>query len=105
MPSDRALDPEIEDDEEQIERGETGIRILFSLLFWIVFQVVETVLAALVLFDLAFALITQREPSDRVKHFAERVIRYAVQVGRYLTYNRDTPPFPFDEFPQPPEPR
>ncbi len=99
MPMETSFDDDIEDGAEQIERGETGIRILLSLLFWIVIQVVETVLAAVILFELAFALIAQREPSDRVRQFANRVLRYALQIGRYLTYNREKAPFPFDEFP------
>ncbi len=99
MSSDHSVDREIEDDEELIERGETGIRILLTLLFWVVLQVVEAIVAVVILFDLVFALSTRREPSDRVKEFAERVIRYGLQVAHYMTYNRENAPFPFDEFP------
>jgi hypothetical protein len=83
----------------EIERSETGIRVLFTLLFVLVIHAVEAVLGVVVLFGLAFALVTRTAPPERVREFAERVIRYAVEVVSYLTYNRQEPPFPFDAFP------
>jgi type III secretory pathway component EscT len=83
----------------QIERSETGIRILYTLLFILVIHAVEVVLGVVVLFDLVFALVTRTAPSVRVREFADRVIRYAVEVVSYLTYNREAAPFPFDAFP------
>jgi hypothetical protein len=83
----------------EIERSETGIRVLYTLLFLLVIHAVEVVLGVVILFGLIFALITRSEPPREVRDFAERVIRYAVQVVSYLTYNRDTPPFPFDSLP------
>lgn len=85
--------------DEPIERGETGVRALITLLFVLVIQVVEAVFAVIIVFDLAFALITRREPSDGVRRFAERVVDYTVEILRYATYNDDEPPFPFREFP------
>ena len=82
-----------------ISRGTTGKRILFTILFIFVVRVVEAVLAIIILFELAFSLITRRSPSDRVVRFADRIVRYTFQIGRYLTYNRTDPPFPFDDFP------
>ena len=75
------------------------MRILLTLLFFLIVQVVEAVLSVIILFDLGFALVTRREPSDTVKRFATRVLDYAVEIVHYLTYNDDTPPFPFRELP------
>ncbi len=86
----------------EIERSETGIRILYTILFLLAIQVVEFVLGVAVLFQLAFALVTRTAPPERVREFAERVIRYAYQVAQYLTWNRDRAPFPFDDFPPDP---
>lgn len=83
----------------EIEREQTGIRILYTILFVLVIQVVEFVLGLVILFELGFALATRSGPPDRVRAFADRVLRYAYQVVQYLTYNRDDPPFPFDDFP------
>ncbi|MFQ5538981.1 MAG: DUF4389 domain-containing protein [Candidatus Binatia bacterium] len=91
-------------DEIQLERKETAIRILISLLFWVILEVVKAVLGALILFELAFALITKRPPSDRVRQFANRALSYHYRILRYLTYNEPDWPFPFSEFPPQVEP-
>ena len=83
----------------EIERSETGIRALYTILFLLVIHAIEVVLGVLVLFDLVFALVTRSAPPGRVREFADRVIRYAVEVVSYLTYNREAAPFPFDAFP------
>ena len=94
--------PEFE--ETEIERSETGVRVVKSLLFLVIYQVVETVLTALVVFSLIFALVTKSPPSPRVRRFANRVLAYGYRMGRYLTYNDERAPFPFDEFPEEIEP-
>jgi hypothetical protein len=85
--------------EMEIERSETGIRVLYTLLFILVIHAVEAVFGVVVFFGLAFALITRTQPPQQVREFADRGIRYTVDVLGYLTYNRDAPPFPFDAFP------
>lgn len=93
--------------EQQIERKETGIRILLTVLFVVILRAVEVVLGVIVLFQLVFALITKRRPGDRVARFANRIITYVVQLLRYLTYQEDQRPFPFSDFPAestPPDP-
>ncbi|MFQ5930765.1 MAG: DUF4389 domain-containing protein [Acidobacteriota bacterium] len=91
-------------EEIQLERKETAIRILLSLLFWAILEVVKAVLGAIVLFELAFALITKRPPSDRVRQFANRALSYHYRILRYLTYNEPDWPFPFSDFPPQVEP-
>ena len=94
-----------EDNEEhEIDRTETGIRILYSALFALVVGVLETVVGAVVIFQLLYSLITKREPGQRVVDFGNRVSAYFYRVLRYLTHNEDEPPFPFDDFPAPVEP-
>ncbi|MBI3301035.1 MAG: DUF4389 domain-containing protein [Deltaproteobacteria bacterium] len=94
----------MQEDATPIERKETGVRILLSLLFGVIAHVVGTVLGVVVLFELAFALITKRPPSERVTHFANRTLSYLYRVVRYLTYNEPEPPFPFSDFPAAMEP-
>ena len=64
--------------EQQIERKETGIRILLTVLFVVILQAVDVVLGVIVLFQLAFTLITKRRPDDQVARFANRIITYVV---------------------------
>jgi hypothetical protein len=91
-------------EEEWVDRAETGIRALKTLLFFIIARVVEAVLGVLIIFELIWTLITGREPSSAVRRFASRVLAYLVEIVRYLTYNDDQAPFPFREFPGDPKP-
>ena len=93
---------EYEDGEEGIviERRVTGIRIAYTLLFFVIAQVVETALTVIVLFELIYSLVTERPPSGVVRGFANRVLAYFYRIGRYVTYNDPEPPFPFREFPE-----
>jgi hypothetical protein len=86
--------------EREIDRKETGIRIVLSVLFMLILRLVEFVLGAIVIFQLIFALITKRPPGERVTRFANRIIAYFMQLLRYLTYQDDQRPFPFTDFPE-----
>jgi hypothetical protein len=85
---------------DEIERGDTGVRLLYTLLFIVVARVVETVLLVVIIFELLFAWITRQPPGEAVRRFANRTISYFYRIGRYLTYNDAQPPFPFAEFPE-----
>lgn len=91
-------------DEPEIERGETGIRILFTLLFWLIARVVGSVLALLVFFELIYTLVTCRLPGPRVRSFANRTVAYLYRITRYVTYTDAHAPFPFRDFPPAVEP-
>ena len=91
-------------EEMQLERKETAIRIIISLLFWVILELVKAVLGVVVLFELAFVLITKRPPSDRIRQFANRALSYNYRILRYLTYNEPDWPFPFSDFPPQVEP-
>lgn len=85
---------------ETIERRDTGLRILLTLLFIVVAALIDSLLGVIVVFQLLWALITRRPPGQPVQDFANRVISYYYSLGRYLTYNDSRVPFPFSEFPQ-----
>ena len=88
----------------EIPRADTGIRILLTILFAAVAGVLRAVVIVIVIFELLWALITQRVPSVRMREFANRVIAYNYRLHRYLTYNEATVPFPFSPFPPALEP-
>ena len=88
----------------EIPRADTGIRILLTILFALVAGVLRAVVIVIVIFELLWALITQRAPSVRIREFANRVIAYYYRLHRYLTYNEATVPFPFSPFPPALEP-
>jgi hypothetical protein len=86
--------------ESEIDRKDTGIRILLTILFVVIVQVLETVLGLIILFALLWALITKQAPGIGVRGLANRIISYYYRIGRYLTYNEAPVPFPFSEFPE-----
>jgi hypothetical protein len=89
---------------EPIARGSTGIRILLSLLFAVIWGVTESVLALVVVFSLMWTLITRQAPPERLRQLANRLVAYAYRIWRYLTYSEPGVPFPFTEFPDALEP-
>ena len=88
----------------EIERGSTGVRCLLTLLFLIIARVVGTVLFVIVLFELAYTLITMSPPPERVRAFANRAVAYVYRIMRYVTYSESRAPFPFVDFPDELEP-
>ncbi len=93
-----------EDDGEEIQRRDTGLRMVLTVLFVLVSEVLGSLLGLIILFELIVALVTRRPPSPRVRELANRIIAYSYRIGRYLTYNESRVPFPFAEFPPPVEP-
>ena len=89
-------------DETVISRGDTGIRLLYTILFLIIRELLKTLTGLVVLFELLFTLITKQAPSERVTRFAHQVVWYSYVIGRYITYNQEEPPFPFADFPEAP---
>ncbi len=89
----------METERPEIERTDTGLRILYSLLFWLIAGVLRAVLGLLIVFDLLYTLVTGQLPPERVREFGNRIIAYFYRIGRYLTYNESALPFPFAEFP------
>ena len=88
------------EDEIEIERVDTLLRIVYSLLFAVGVSVLETVVTVLVGFQLVYTLITKREPPDRVTDAGNRVRRYFYRILRYRTHNEMEKPFPFGDFPE-----
>jgi hypothetical protein len=86
--------------EREIDRKDTGIRILLTILFVLIVGVVESVLGLIILFALLWALITKQPPAVGVRALANRIITYYYRIGRYLTYNESLAPFPFANFPE-----
>jgi hypothetical protein len=94
----------METEEHEIERVDTGIRFLLTLLFFVIARVMETILAVVILFDLIYVAITKSPPPERLRGFANRAIAYFYRVGRYLIYAEADAPFPFSDFPDEIEP-
>ncbi len=88
----------------RVQRGSTGIRILLTLLFAVIWAVLESVLGLVVVFSLVWALIARQAPPERLREVSNSLVAYSYRIWRYLTYAEAQVPFPFSEFPEPVEP-
>ena len=81
--------------EEHLTRKSTWLRLVFIVVFGVVWWIAEVVLTAVVVLQFLWVLFTG-EPNERLRAFGQSLSRYAYQLFRYVTFNSDARPFPFD---------
>jgi hypothetical protein len=88
-------------DEPQVatSRKQVTIRLLYTLLYVAIFELVKTVVLLITLFEYFFLLVTLRH-NEPARTFANKVATYGYRVMRYLTLNENQRPFPFSDFPK-----
>ncbi len=82
-----------------VSRTQILIRLLFTVLYLIVFGIVHALINLATIFQYILLLITLK-PSEPVRRFSNQLAVYGYWVMRYLTLNDNARPFPFSEFPQ-----
>lgn len=82
----------------QQNASETGLRLLFVVLFAAVFYVSMILVVALVVFQLGHQFIIGN-PNLKLQKFSKDLTTYLHRVLDYLTFNSELKPFPFDEWP------
>jgi len=87
-------------DELQITptRKQVAIRLLYTLLYVAIFELVKTIVLLITLFEYFILLLTLRH-NEPARTFANKVATYGYRVMRYLTLNENQRPFPFSDFP------
>ena len=76
------------------------LRILWMVLFVLVWQVAEVVLAVAVIVQLVYRLFNGA-PSLSVMSFGDSLSQYLAQIGRFGTFHTDQKPWPFADWPTP----
>ncbi len=89
--------------ETSVDRKAIAIRFLYTLVFFIVLEIVKTIIQVTVLFQYVYLFITKRY-SNPVRKFAGKASFYAYKVMRYLCLSDNRRPFPFSDFPAEEEP-
>ena len=56
------------------------------------------------MFELLWTLIAKLPPSPQIRALGNRLVAFQYRIGRYMTYNESSVPFPFSEFPAEVEP-
>lgn len=87
------------------KKGEPiGLRIVWMLLFVLVWQVAELLLAGVVLLQVFYRLV-YGAPSGGLLGFGDSLSQYLAQIGRFGTFNSESKPWPFAEWPAPRPPQ
>ncbi|MBM4295612.1 MAG: DUF4389 domain-containing protein [Deltaproteobacteria bacterium] len=86
-----------------VTRKDIVIRLLLTLLFVIILEMVKCAIYLTVVFQYVYLLAAQKH-SEPARAFANRLAAFAYQLIRYLTLNDNEKPFPFKTFPGEMEP-
>ncbi|HLU07669.1 MAG TPA: DUF4389 domain-containing protein [Woeseiaceae bacterium] len=82
--------------EEHIKSKTTWLRLLFMIIFVFLYGLSRFVVLAVVVLQFFWVLFTG-ETNEKLKTFGQSLATYTYQLIRYLTYNSDSRPFPFDD--------
>lgn len=85
---------------QNLTRSGTWQRLLYVILFAVIFSVAEIVLATVIVIQFGFVLITGRR-NQNLLDFGASLSRFMYDVLRYFTFNSDDTPFPFQPWPGP----
>ena len=82
---------------ESLQDNSTWMRVLYMVIFVIIFNIVELLIAALVIFQLLVLLFTG-DKNQRLLGFGAMLSQYAFKILRFLTFNSEEKPFPFSDW-------
>ena len=80
-------------------RKKIAVRLLYTILFLIVFEIVKIIIQVSVIFQYVYLLISKTS-NNPIRNFSNKVSVYAYRVLRYVTLNGNEKPFPFNNFPK-----
>ncbi len=82
-----------------VSRKKIAFRLLYTIFFVIVLEIIKMIIQLCVLFQYVYLFITT-DYNQPVRNFSNKVTVYAYRLMRYVTLNENLKPFPFQEFPQ-----
>lgn len=78
-----------------VKSGSTWLRLLFMVVLAFIYGVAEVVVGAVVVLQFLWLLFTGAK-NPRLLEFGQSLSTYLYEIVRYLTFNTETRPFPFD---------
>ena len=82
----------------QMNDSSRWARLLYMILFAVLYKVAEFVMWVVVLFQVVVTLVTG-SPNERALKFGKQLAVYVYGLWAYLTYNTEKKPFPFSDWP------
>ena len=87
------------DERDDLQRESILLRIVWMLVFVIVWQLAEIVLGAVVLLQLGYRVF-YGAPNGGLLAFGDSLSQYLAQIGRFGTFNSEEKPWPFTDWPE-----
>jgi len=84
---------------DSYSRKKIAIRLLYTILFLIVFAILTIIIKVSVIFQYVYLLISKTY-NNPIRNFTNKVPVYAYKVLRYVTLNGNEKPYPFKDFPK-----
>jgi Domain of unknown function (DUF4389) len=103
QPSDYVADPGANPRafEQHIKSRSTWLRLLFMIVMAVLYAVARIVITVVAIVQFLYVLFTG-ETNPRLKELGSSLATYDYQIVRYLTFNTEERPFPFDtDWPSP----
>ncbi|HJM50102.1 MAG TPA: DUF4389 domain-containing protein [Alphaproteobacteria bacterium] len=92
------------DTKKHVSEGGTWLRLVYMLLFVIIFNVAELVLGAVVVLQFLFKLFTGKA-IEQLESLGQSLASYFYQMVLFLTFKTEDMPYPFGPWPkEAPEP-
>ncbi len=82
----------------QMNDSSRWTRLLYMILFAVLYKVAEFIMWVVVLFQVIVTLVTGG-PNERALRFGKQLAVYVYGLWAYLTYNTEKKPFPFSDWP------
>lgn len=80
------------------ERESLILRVVWTLVFFFVWQVAEVLLLVIVVAQLLVRLFSGKT-NETLLTFGDSLSQYLAQIGRYATFNTDRKPWPMTDWP------
>lgn len=84
---------------QSIGSADFWLRLLYTLLLALAWQVAELLLIAVVLLQIGYRVFTAKA-DPKLAEFGSSLSAYAAQIGRYVTCASEQKPWPFMEWPK-----
>jgi predicted membrane protein len=83
---------------DSYSRKKIAIRLLYTILFLIVFAILTIIIKISVIFQYIY-LLSSKTYNNPIRNFTNKVSVCVYKVLRYITLNENEKPYPFNDFP------
>lgn len=84
---------------DNIKNSHSWLRLLYILLFALIFSLAELLLWSIVVLQFGFQLFTS-QPNARLLEFSRGFNAYLWQIVQFVSYRSEEKPYPFNDWPK-----